>query len=160
MTDNKIVKKKSKAYGYNYTSLADIAKDGYEIPKMRVKPTECGEYIEYLDEKGEWQIGAKVVVPTMKGGANEAQAYGSALSYARRYTTLLALQLVSDDDKKIETQAPEESRKKIDFNAVRKNIKESKTVSEVEEIWEEIPTHLRQYFVTDASNKKRELING
>lgn len=156
MTDNKLVKKGSKAYGYNYTSLADIAKDGYTIPKMRVKPTETGEYVEYLDDKGEWQIGAKVVVPTMKG-TNEAQAYGSALSYARRYTTLLALQLVSDDDTKVETQAPKKSAS-IDFNTVRKNISEAKTVEEVDEIWQMIPEKLRGYFVKEAAAKKRELI--
>lgn len=100
-----IIKNTSQAYGYKYSSLADIAKAGVEIPKMRVKPTENGEYVEYLDDNGEWQIGAKVVIPEMKGG-NAAQAYGSALTYARRYTVQLAKSLACDDDSKIEKQPP------------------------------------------------------
>ena len=67
-----IVKNNSKAYGYNYASLADIVNAGFELPQMRLKPTEYGEYVEYLDDKGEWQTGAKVVVPDMKG-SNDAQ---------------------------------------------------------------------------------------
>ena len=80
-----VIKNASQAYGYKYSSLADIANQGVQIPKMRLKPTEFGEYIEYLDDNGEWQIGAKVVIPEMKGN-NAAQVYGSALTYARRYT--------------------------------------------------------------------------
>lgn len=77
-SQTKVVKNRSKAYGYNYTSLADIANAGFEIPKMRVRPTEFGEFIEYFDGN-EWQTGAKIVVPDMKG-SNEAQRYGSALN--------------------------------------------------------------------------------
>lgn len=105
MSDKGIVKADSKAYGYNYASLADIAKQGFKIPEMRIKPTEFGDYIEYKDESGEWQVGAKIVVPEMKG-MNAAQAYGSALTYARRYTAQLALALASDDDQKLEKAKP------------------------------------------------------
>ena len=45
--DNQIIKAASKGYNYNYASLADIAKAGKHIPKMRVKPTPDGDYIEY-----------------------------------------------------------------------------------------------------------------
>lgn len=100
-----IVKNASKAYGYNYASLADIVKAGFKIPQMRVKPTDLGEYIEYLDESGEWQLGSKIVIPEMKG-SNAAQTYGSALTYARRYTVQMALGIACDDDKKLEAQPP------------------------------------------------------
>ena len=106
MSEKKIVKNTSKAgsgsYGYNYASLADIVEQGFEIPKMRIKPifSPNGEYVadylEYFDGT-EWQMGARVVVPEMKG-SNEAQRYGSALTYARRYTAQMALQLVCDDE--------------------------------------------------------------
>lgn len=96
-----VVKADSKAYGYNYASLADIAKQGFEIPKMRSVVIEGLEYIEYLDDIGEWQQGARIVIPEMKG-MNAAQAYGSALTYARRYTAQMALALASDDDAKME----------------------------------------------------------
>lgn len=125
-----IVKNASQAYGYNYASLADIAKAGIEIPKMRVKPTEFGDYIEYLDENGEWQLGAKIVIPEMKG-SNAAQVYGSALTYARRYTVQLAKGIACDDDKKLERQPPHTDdrqsttqsrqgrRNKIDFTLLK-----------------------------------------
>lgn len=107
MSENKtkVVKTATKAYGYNYASLADMAKDGVEIPKMRIKPIVGQDYIEYFDGT-EWQLGAKIVVPANSKGINEAQAYGAALTYARRYTVQMAEQLACDDDAKLEAQAP------------------------------------------------------
>lgn len=105
MTD-KIVANTSKAYGYNYASLSDIANQGFAIPKMKTGTDGEKEYVYYYDaELKEWVRGAEIVVPEMKG-SNSAQRYGSAITYARRYTTLLALSLACDDDKKIETQEP------------------------------------------------------
>lgn len=110
MTD-KIVANTSKAYGYNYASLSDIANQGFAIPKMKTGTDGEKEYVYYYDaELKEWVRGAEIVVPEMKG-SNSAQRYGSAITYARRYTTLLALSLACDDDKKIETQEPTDSKK-------------------------------------------------
>jgi len=101
-----IVANKSKAYGYNYASLGDIAQQGFQIPKMKTGSEDGREYVFYYDaELKEWIRGALVVVPEMKG-MNTAQQYGSALTYARRYTTLMALSLACDDDKKLEATAP------------------------------------------------------
>ena len=103
MSDN-IVANKSKAYGYNYASLGDIAAQGFTIPKMKTGTEDGKEYVYYYDaEIKEWIRGAEIVVPLMKN-MNVAQQYGSALTYARRYTTLMALSLVCDEDKKLETQ--------------------------------------------------------
>lgn len=107
--ENKIVSNQSKAYGYNYASLSDIVNQGFEIPKMKTGTEEGKEYVYYLDkELNEWIRGAEIVIPEMKG-SNDAQKYGSAITYARRYTCHLALQLACDDDKKVETQAPKKS---------------------------------------------------
>lgn len=150
--ETKLVAKSSKAFNYNYTSLADIYKAGHKIPKMRVARIEGNDYIEYLDENGEWQLGARVVIPVMRG-ANEAQAYGSALTYARRYTAQLALALVSDDDQKIETQAPENSKSqksnqqakptnnyRLDFDEVREKLKTLSTLVELSKYYTELTT--------------------
>lgn len=99
------IKNKSNGYGYNYASLADIAEQGEVIPKMTVRVVEGNEYIFYYDsELKEWLQGAKIVVPNAKG-MNEAQTYGSALTYARRYTVLMANGLACQDDKEIENLA-------------------------------------------------------
>ena len=105
-----IVANKSKAYGYNYASLGDIASQGFPIPKMKTGSEDGKEYVYYYDaELKEWTRGAEIVVPQMKS-MNTAQMYGSALTYARRYTTLMALSLVCDEDKKLETQPPMEEK--------------------------------------------------
>jgi hypothetical protein len=103
-----IVKNNSEGYGYNYASLSDIAKQGYEIPKMKVINANNIDYVYYFDkELNDWQQGARIVVPSSKG-MNEAQLYGSALTYARRYTVQLALGLACDDDKEIENIGKQE----------------------------------------------------
>lgn len=107
----KIVKNASQGYGYKYSSLADLAEAGVNIPKMRVKPTEYGEFIEYLDKNGEWQIGAKIIEFEAKG-MNRAQMYGSALTYARRFSVMLAEQVACSDDKGVEESKPTASVKK------------------------------------------------
>ena len=141
MGNSKVLKNKSQAYGYKYSSLGDIANAGFEIPKMRVMATEFGEFVEYLDEKGEWQTGAKIVVPDMKG-SNEAQRYGSALTYARRYTAMLALQLVCDDDDKVETHSEEQrnynASRRISFDDIRTTLDTLKTDAEVKQYAKEV----------------------
>lgn len=153
MAESKIVKTASKAYGYNYASLGDIVEQGNKIPEMRIKPTEFGEFIEYKDDNGEWQIGSKIVVPEMKG-MNAAQAYGSALTYARRYTALMALALVCDDDKKLEASAPEKKAPRTDFNEVRNKFKQCTSGEQADAIWNAIPEKFRQYFEKDYKSAK------
>lgn len=134
-----IVKNKSKAYGYNYSSLSDLAKAEIDIPVMRTKSTEFGEYVEWLDGNGEWQQGAKVINMEMKG-MNPAQAYGSALTYARRYTVQLAKQVACDDDKAIETQAPTQRPRvaRIDFEEIENKFKACQDIDELRKCYAEV----------------------
>lgn len=133
-----IIKNESQAFGYKYSSLADIEKAGFEIPIMRTKVTEFGEYVEWLDKDGNWQQGAKVIEMEMKG-MNAAQAYGSALTYARRYTVQLAKAIACDDDKAVEKKAPDGGRAKeqkpktanLDFEFVKTTLANLKTVNEI-----------------------------
>lgn len=171
--DTKIIGNSSKAYGYNYASLGDIARAGYTIPKMRVRPTDNGEYVEYLDDNGEWQIGAKVVVPDMKS-SNDAQKYGAAITYARRYTALLALQLVCDDDKKVETADAEtkqynESKNstRLSFDDIREHLQTLKTAVAVNAYAKEVaksypnPTEKQRYVInTMFESRREEIVNG
>lgn len=113
-----IVKNNSQGYGYKYSNLADLHRAGVNIPKMRVKPTEFGDYVEYLDDKGEWQIGAKVVTFEAKG-MNASQVYGAALTYARRYTVQMAEQVACDDDDGIEG-AKQSNGSTVDSTATKK----------------------------------------
>lgn len=129
-----VVKGKTSGHNHKYASLADIASEGHTIPIMRIKPTENGDYIEYLDDKGEWQIGARVVTPDMKG-CNDAQKYGAAVTYARRYTVQLALGLASDDDNKIENQSAKDnddlSERRPSFDDIKAKLDKLNTIAAI-----------------------------
>lgn len=105
-SEQTIVKTASKAgsgsYGFSYASLSDLAKQGVKIPKMRVAVIDEMQFVEYFDGK-DWQVGAQVITDFESKGMNKAQAYGSALTYARRYTVQLAECVAVDDDKNVET---------------------------------------------------------
>ena len=53
---------------------------------------------------------------------NEAQAYGSALTYARRYTVLTLLGIATDDDKKLETTT--EAEQKANEDSAKEELRE------------------------------------
>lgn len=113
MSEKKVVLNASKAYGYNYASLSDIINQGFAIPKMKTGTENGKEYVYYFDtDLCEWIRGAEIVVPENivnrdgKNKMNSAQLYGSGLTFARRYTCHLALQLACADDQKLETQSP------------------------------------------------------
>lgn len=161
MAESKIVKTNSKAYSYNYASLADIAEQGFEIPKMRISVHGSGDYVEYFDGT-DWQLGAKIVIPEMKG-SNEAQRYASAVTYARRVTTQLALALACQDDQDVENQRqpkenkPQEPRRTFNLKDADIKIKQAKTAEEVWNIYNEAPEKLRKYLDKGRDARLREL---
>ena len=148
MAGAKIVKNKSTGYGYKYSNLADLAREGINIPKMRVCANECGEFIEYFDGS-EWHKGARVIEFEAKG-MNAAQAYGAALTYARRYTVQMAESIACDDDDAIEQASPAEAKSSFSkalkptdkqLGYLKKLLKDSgKNDEEVESIIEQCKT--------------------
>ncbi len=114
--ETQIISNKSEGHKYHYASLADIARQDVKIPQMRVEYTGNndgeGNPIEYVEAliDGEWRRGARIVIPK-SSNMNDAQAYGSALTYARRYTVLTLLGMACDDDDKIETSKAEDAAK-------------------------------------------------
>lgn len=101
----KIIKTSSTAgsgsYKFSYASLSDMVKGGIDIPKMRITLVNDNQFIEYFDGK-DWQLGAQIITDFESRGMNKAQAYGSALTYARRYTVQMAECVAVDDDKNVE----------------------------------------------------------
>lgn len=69
-----------------------------------------------LETAVEWVRGARVVLPKLPEGAkdnktmNDAQAYGSAITYARRYTALMIYGIATEDDSKVEVKTKEEAQ--------------------------------------------------
>lgn len=106
------LKKNKEGYGYKYTELAEIH-NYLEQNNMTyyqfIKVIEGNDYIFtqrlILDKEanayvpmGEPLQGCRVVQATLSGIKNPAQEQGSALTYARRYSLLMAFGLATEDD--------------------------------------------------------------
>ena len=93
-------------YSYKYTDLAQIHEYLESINAryiQKISRIESDDYImtkRCFDSKweDEWIQGAKVVDATLIGVKNPAQEQGSALTYARRYSLLMAFGLATEDD--------------------------------------------------------------
>lgn len=101
------IAKKSEGYGYKYTELADINKyceDNNIRYYQEVETNEINQkdyIITYiLGGEGEYtkHRGCQIVEARLSGINNPVQAYGSSLTYCRRYSLLMALGLATEDD--------------------------------------------------------------
>ena len=172
MPSNKIVKNTSKAgdgrFGFNYASLADIQEQGFEVPKMRIRPiftpdgtTYVGDYMEYYDEvTKEWNLGSRIISEKM-GSMNAQQSRGSSESYARRYTTLMALGLAGQDDKNVEADGIEVRKKNhIDFDQVREACQAIDDIESLEEYYKSLNvtkmTAAQQNYINGIINKRKK----
>lgn len=165
----KIVKNASKGYGYTYSNLADLAKAGIEIPPMKTEIVEGHEFV-FAKIGNEWIQGAKVVDIEMKG-MNAAQAYGSALTYARRYTVQLVMGIACDDDDKLEAHSAEDRKNasapakeypkgNIDFQALRDECAVIDDLESLQDVYKRImadnPSPAQQKYINSIINKRKQ----
>lgn len=163
--EKQVVKSNSPAYGYNYASLADIVNQGFKLPIMETRTMEGQTFMGWLDEDKNWHQGAPIIVPEMKG-MNAAQAMGSALTYARRYTAQMALGLACDDDAKLEKAKPTSvsarvysGGNKVDFNEIRAKVALIDSIEDLEKYWNELHLSSKQLeVVKPIFSKRRALI--
>lgn len=100
------IAKKSEGYGYKYTELADINKycEDNDIRYYQEVETNAINQKDYIityitkDEKTTRHRGCQIVEARLSGINNPVQAYGSSLTYCRRYSLLMALGLATEDD--------------------------------------------------------------
>lgn len=102
------LKKNKDGDGYKYTELAEIHKyleDNNMKYYQEIETNElnlCDYIMTYRFIDGKWEDkpkrGCKVVDTTLQGVKNPAQEQGSALTYARRYSLLMAFGLATEDD--------------------------------------------------------------
>lgn len=172
MSANKIVKNKSKAgdgkFSFNYASLADIQEQGFDIPRMRIRPvftpdgtTYVGDYMEYYDEESkEWNLGSRVISEKLNS-MNAQQSRGSSESYARRYTTLMALGLAGQDDSNVEKDGAER-RKGIDFDTVRETVKAIDDLGSLADYYKTLGVDkmspAQQKYINSIINKRKQEI--
>lgn len=101
------VTKNKNGYGYKYTDLAQIH-DYLEQNNMKyyqeieTAPNGHDYVLTYRYIDGKWEEkpkrGCRVVDAVLSGIKNPAQEQGSALTYARRYSLLMAFGLATEDD--------------------------------------------------------------
>lgn len=103
---NTTISKNKEGYGYKYTDLSQIH-EYLEANNMKYyQEIEAIDGIDYIMTyrfiDGKWEEkpkkGCRVVQATLSGIKNPAQEQGSALTYARRYSLLMAFGLATDDD--------------------------------------------------------------
>lgn len=116
-------------YSYQYVDIAQIHDylEGINARYIQcIKRIENDDYIMtkrcFKDTwEDEWLQGCKVVDATLMGVNNPAQQQGSALTYARRYSLLMAFGLATEDDdaqslsKKIEPTLEDAKRYKFPY---------------------------------------------
>lgn len=102
----KIPTKSGNEYSYQYVDIAQIH-EYLENNGMRyiqkIERIDGDDYVmtkRYIDKawEPEWLQGSKVVDAVLFGNDNPAQKQGSALTYARRYSLLMAFGLATEDD--------------------------------------------------------------
>lgn len=98
------IKKNAQGYNYKYTDLAavnDYIESIGETYYQEVERIEGDDYIVTvrIDKDGETKIrGCRIILATLSGKNNPAQEAGSGITYARRYSLLMAYGLATEDD--------------------------------------------------------------
>ena len=102
----KNIKKNAQGYGYKYTDLAEINSMLGENNCDYIQRIVVENETDYIETKrcidgiweDEWIRGCRVIQATLSGKNNPAQEQGSGLTYARRYSLLMAFGLATTDD--------------------------------------------------------------
>lgn len=178
-----VLKKNTQGYGYKYTDLSSIHQYLEENGQRYTQRVETvfnpitGEPYDYIFtqkyskdgdgwKKEEEVRGCRIISASLTGKTNEAQEQGSGITYARRYSLLLAYGLSTDDDDAESYSRPKQDAKTgrsgsgIDFAEVRANMKKATSVEELTAICKAIPEPLKKYFVKDYEELKGKLQNG
>ena len=97
------IRKNSQGYGYRYTDLAEIHRHMEEVGLrywQEVETIDDADFIitHILDASDKLIRKCRGCRVVKVSGKNPAQDYGSALTYARRYSLLLAFGLATADD--------------------------------------------------------------
>lgn len=113
------IKKNASGYGYQYTDLAEIHNYLESQNMSYYQYTETVDGVDFImtvpiidGEEKPARRGCRVAEAKLSGKSNPAQEQGSAITYARRYSLLMAFGLATtDDDAACLTRNPEEIEK-------------------------------------------------
>lgn len=171
------VKKMSQGYGYKYSDLSTIHEE------MEKQGITYYQYTEYCVEANADYVYTVLIIdgepqPARRGCRviygdekmkSAAQAQGSGLTYARRYSLLMALGWATEDDDgdsagsmPISANKAVSSAKKIDFKQVREHLNEIDTVEGLNAYWTSLHLTEKQQAVVkkDFAERKAKISVG
>jgi hypothetical protein len=125
------IRKNSQGYGYKYTDLAEIHRHMEEVGLryyQEVETLDGNDYIvtHVIDDSDKVIRKCRGCQVVKVSGKNPAQDYGSALTYARRYSLLLAFGLATFDDDGATLTPIKPDRKTVDKQKVTKAMESTK----------------------------------
>lgn len=140
------IKKMSQGYGYKYAELStiheELERQGISYYQyIEYDSTADADYIYTVINDGKEDLPARRGCRVISGGdsmKSAAQAQGSAITYARRYSLLMALGWATEDDDGDSAGKPvakPTSKSKIDFRQVREKLTEITSVDELNKYW-------------------------
>lgn len=86
----------------------------------------------FIHESGQTLSGGRLFVPAAK---NDPQGYGSALTYARRYSLLAACGIAPEDDDGNAATAAHRTQQSFDPKAAEKALRNAKNVDALKDVW-------------------------
>lgn len=165
------VKKKSNGYNYKYAELAQIHEE------LEAQGITYYQYIDYDqnadadyiytviikgDKESQPRRGCRVIIGH-EAKMSAAQAQGSALTYARRYSLLMALGWATEDDDGATAGKQPEQRfsggNKINFAEVRDRLTEIDSLDELNNYWKELHLSEKQANIlkNDFADRKAKI---
>lgn len=159
----KALKKNAKGDGYNYTDLTAIhnylESQGLSYYQYVETDAAGNDYIVTIkiNEKGEESKpirGCRIVQATLSGKSNPVQEQGSALTYARRYSLLLAYGLCTTDD-----DAESLSRPSAETQKAINELYSCVSIAELQKVWGKYKSLQSVKFFSDAKDQKKKQLS-
>lgn len=146
----------------SYASLASVrnavvpvlAKHGISVMQDVVSSPEGVTCVQLLSHSsGQWIRTSGMFVPVDKANAH---GYGSATTYARRFSLMALACVVGDDDD--DGNAAVQTVQPVQVNQeLKKAIAEAETLDALVEIWTKIPRAQQVLLTADKDKRKKEL---
>ena len=162
------IKKLSQGYGYKYAELSTIHD---ELERQGITYYQYIEYDQNADADYVYtvlNIDDKEMAPrrgcrVISGGdsmKSAAQAQGSALTYARRYSLLMALGWATeDDDGDSAGKGEPKPSNKVNFHQVRERLREIDSIDELNNFWKSLHLTAKQANILkdDFADRKSDI---
>lgn len=169
------VSKNAKGYGYKYTDIAEIhnwlEEQGYSYQQY-IEVIDGNDYIVTIPimdgEEQPHMRGCRIVNAVLSGKSNPAQEAGAAITYARRYSLLMAFGLATVDNDAEEFTRPKESIEDQKISEVKVRSLENKCIADsvpVEKILKKFSVKrleelTEKQFAIVCHNWTKEFVNG